>query len=454
MNPVTGASLAVFLVVAVACAGPSPSPAPDAAVPAADGWDEAFVVTGARVFDGEAVMEDAAVVVRARRIETVGSAAPVPASVPRIDGTGATLLPGLIDAHAHTRETAQLERALRFGVTTVLDMGTEPDRDTELRRAARGRHDVAGFFSSGVLATAPGGHGTETSPDIPTVAGPEDAAAFVDRQVRSGADYLKVVLNGQRAMMGMPTLDAPTVRALVEAGKSHGLLVVAHVETPEDVRTAIEAGVDGLAHVWRTPGVPPDIVRLLRDREVFVVATLSVISGTDPQFRRSLLEDSAVVPYLEAEEAARYRPTPLTELTDAERARVRAMLRHLGVEEPIAVLEYHMESVAALDSAGVTILAGSDPPTEGGVHGIALLQEIELLVRAGLTPTEALSAATARSADAFGLHDRGRIAPGRRADLVLVEGDPTTDVTSLRRIRKVWRGGIELERRVVRQETP
>lgn len=124
-----------------------------------------------------------------------------------------------------------------------------------------------------------------------------------------------------------------------------------------------------------------------------------------------------------------------------EKARADAFLRQLGLSAPIEILEYHLALVAALDSAGVTILAGGDPPTSGVIHGIGLLQEIELLVRAGLTPAEALGAATARTADAFRLGDRGRIVPGHRADLVLVEGDPTSDVTALRRIRRIWRGG-------------
>lgn len=452
-KPLLASGSALLLLLAAACAGPRPTPASDtaAASVSADHWQNAFVVTGARVFDGEAVIPRADVVVRDGLIQAVGSAADVPASVPRIDGSGATLLPGLIDAHTHTREIGQLERDLRFGVTTVLDMFTLPDRDAEFRRASGVRHDVSGFFSAGVLATAPGGHGTEYGVEIPTVAGPGDAAAFVDEQVRRGADYLKVVLNGQRAMMGAPTLDAATVRALVEAGRAHGLLVVAHVETPQDVRTAVEAGVDGLAHVWRTKGVPPDLVELIRENDVFVIATLSVVSATDPAFRRSMVEDPAIAPYLEEEAAATYRQDSVGPQTPAERARVEAMLRHLGVQEPIEVLEYHLESVAALDSAGVTILAGSDPPTQGLLHGIGLLQELELLVRAGLTPTEALSAATARTADVFGLRDRGRIAPGRRADLLLVRGDPSTDVTALRRIERVWRGGVELPRVPVRR---
>jgi imidazolonepropionase-like amidohydrolase len=427
------------LIAAAASVAVLPVSAQDSDSGAAQEPLATFLVTGARVFDGERLHAPVDVLVRDGVIESMGTSPEVPDDVPRVDGTGGTLLPGLIDAHTHTREVAQLKRDVRFGVTTVLDMFTRPDHDATLRGAARERNDLAGFLSSGVLATAPGGHGTETDPDIPTVRAPEDAAPFVAERVEQGADYLKVVLNGARAARGTPTLDSETVEALVEAGKSRGLLVVAHIETPGDVRTAVEAGVDGLAHVWRTPGAPPEIIDLIASRDAFVIPTLSVPGGVDLEARVALAEDPAIRPYLEDDLAELY--------TDSEPdPRMESYLRQLGLSEPIEILEYHLASVAALDSAGVTLLAGSDPRTANVIHGIGLLQELELLVRASLSPTEALSAATARTADAFGLDDRGRIRAGLRADMVLVDGDPTTDVTALRRIRKVWRNGVEVDR--------
>jgi hypothetical protein len=296
---------------------------------------------------GATILAGADVVVRDGRIEAVGPLPEVPAHVPRVDGAGATLVPGLIYAHTHTGNVEQLERALRFGVTTVLDMFTRPEADSMLRRASLERSDFAGFLSAWILAN------------------------------------------------------------------------------PDDVRTAVEAGVDGLVHVWRTPGVPADIPELLASRGVFMIPTLSVVGGIDSTARVALVDDPAVRPYLEEEAAAFYtRVDP----------RMDEFARQLGFDTPMQILDYHLAS------------AGSDPPTAGVIHGIGLLQEIGLLVRAGLTPAEALGAATATTADAFGLGDRGRIAPGRRTDLVLVEGDPTSDVTALRRIRRIWRGGVEFDR--------
>jgi len=102
--------------------------------------------------------------------------------------------------------------------------------------------------------------------------------------------------------------------------------------------------------------------------------------------------------------------------------------------------------VARLAAAGVPILAGTDTPNPGTAHGASLHRELELLVGSGLTPQLALQAATSAPARVFGLTDRGVIEPGRRADLVLVDGDPLTDITHSRRITRVWRGGVPCDR--------
>jgi imidazolonepropionase-like amidohydrolase len=112
------------------------------------------------------------------------------------------------------------------------------------------------------------------------------------------------------------------------------------------------------------------------------------------------------------------------------------------------VLPRVLGSVARLHAAGVPILAGTDAPNPGTAHGPSLHGELELLVRAGLTPVEALRAATSTPARVFRLGDRGRIAPGMRADLVLVDGDPTSDVTATRRITRIWKNGFPVDRTI------
>jgi imidazolonepropionase-like amidohydrolase len=389
-----------------------------------------FVVRHVRVFDGEQVRPDTNVVVDAGVVRVVDQQIPDHwRNLPVVDGTGATLLPGLIDAHTHTRHVSQLQDALRFGVTTVLDMWS-PEGDRVLREAAVQRTDVSDFRSSGILATVPGGHGTEYGIPIPTVSGADAAAAFVAARVADGADYLKIVLNGVRASTnGAPTMDAATVRSLVEAAHARGLLVVAHIENLNDVRIAVTSGVDGLAHIWREGGDAPDVARLVADRRVFVVPTLAVPDGFVPGAGATLAADRRLKPFLSAD--------LVRHMNGFDRSPSTPVLRNI---DPF------ITAVRSLVRVGVTLLAGTDPPNGTVVHGASLHRELELLVQSGVTPAQALTAATKSTADIFHLNDRGRIVPGRRADLLLVRGDPTRDITATRDIIHVWRSGVEFER--------
>ncbi|MFG2841401.1 amidohydrolase family protein [Streptomyces zaomyceticus] len=362
------------------------------------------LIRGIRVFDGDRVLERADVLVEGDRIAAHDPARPVDVE---IDGTGRTLLPGLIDAHTHTFD-GSLAAALRHGVTTELDMFCLPANLRRQRALAAERDDVADLRSSGVLATAPGGHpsplmalmadafGDAVGP-FDTISRPEEAADFVAARLREGSDYLKIVIDdGSTAGARLPALGARTAAALVTAARDAGLRTIAHAATATEAATALTAGVDGLAHAWWAggPGAPPteELAAQAADQGVFVVSTLT---------------------YAEASGAGR-----------PDRA------------------EYATHVVAALAAAGTPLLAGTDATPFAPLHGEAMHRELELLTSAGLTPTQALHAATSATARHFGLHDRGRIAPGLRADLLLVEGDPTRDITAIGDITDVWRRGV------------
>lgn len=351
----------------------------------------------------------------------------VPAGATVVDGTGATLLPGLFDAHQHVLGERPLRRNADFGVTTALDMFNDPAFASQIgaAQAAGDAADRADLFSAGNLATPPGGHGTQFGvTNLATIARPEHAGEWVRRRAEEGSDWIKVVVEHGRPGAPLPTLDRATVAALVTAAHDRDLLVVAHVSRSDDARMVVEAGVDGLAHVW-LDGSAPDVVGLLADREVFVVPTLSVYDDRPVSIGQRLVDDPDLGPRLFADEVSDLdQSLPVTSL----------------------LTELALTSVGDLDEAGVTILAGTDVGNPGVVAGASLHGELELLVEAGLTPIEALEAATLAPADAFGLLDRGRIEPDARADLVLVEGDPVADITATRAIDTVWKAGVEIDR--------
>ena len=386
----------------------------------------------ARVFDGTRAVEGTDVLVRDGRIAAIGKQLAASKDATVIDATGKTLLPGLIDAHTHAWGDA-LEQALLFGVTTELDMFTDVRfaqsmRDEQKANKATSRADL---FSAGTLVTAPGGHGTEYGTPIPTIQTPGEAQAFVDARIAEGSDWIKIVLDDMHAYGGTrPTLNVETLRAVVEAAHRRQKLAVVHIGTLADARTAIDAGADGLVHLFVDRDPDPELGRFLAKHHAFAVPTLVVLKSiTGVGGAAPLVDDTRMSPYL--------NPMVVSGLKNS-------FPRRAG--QPPVTYAAAEKSVRQLLAAGVPILAGSDAPNPGTAHGAALHRELELLVDAGLTPLQALAAATSVPAKTFRITDRGRIAKGLRADLVLVNGDPTRDITVTRDIAGVWKGGVPLDR--------
>ncbi|MGW7488277.1 amidohydrolase family protein [Streptomyces sp. NPDC054786] len=401
-------------------------------------------IAGARVFDGEKPLGVTTVLVEGGHIARIGGDAPAGAEI--VDGSGATLLPGLIDAHVHTSRDA-LALALRFGVTTELEMQGTNTRDN---RAHISEDDaVADVRSSGFGITPPGGHPSELFPEgfrpgpppgakpagepplMPFSTTPEEAVAFIPQLIERGSDYIKFMVDdgSVEGHPGLPMLDQATLTAGVAEAKKHGMLTIAHALTVEATRMAIEAGIDGLAHLFMDQPHTDEIINLVKTAGVFVVpcvvlnASMMGITGSD------LADDPRVATRLDA---------------DWDKA-----LRSAFGHYPQGKIEDVLATVKALADAGVDLLAGTDVslplPFLGGLaHGASVHHELQYLVQAGLTPAQALRAATATTARRFGLEDRGRIAEGMRADLLLIDGDPTSTISDTLNTRAIWRRGTRL----------
>ena len=413
-----------FAILVLVCAT-APLPAQTA--------DNLYVIRNVRVFDGDTVAERQTVVISGGTITAVGSTAVVPAGAQEIPGEGRTLLPGLMDAHVHLPlfgAAAALQQNLAFGVTTAVVMGTNQQGMLQVKQIeAADAFDVASILTAGPVATAPGGHPTQMEGarpgSIPMLSAPGEADAFVAARVAEGSDFIKIIYD-DIASYGktLPMLDEATVAALVKAAHARERIAVAHIGTEGQARGAIAAGVDGLAHLFEGTTVSPDFGRFAATHRVFVIPTLSTLySGCGKSDGPSLLKDADVMKHVKPQfrSLLEMSPPPTKLSCDALAPTIRQ-----------------------LAAAGVPVLAGTDTPYPGLTYGASLHRELEHLVNAGLTPTAALAAATSAIARAFRMNDRGRIRTGLRADLLLVDGDPSKQIRDTRNIVAIWKRGVKL----------
>ncbi|HUK88930.1 MAG TPA: CIA30 family protein [Blastocatellia bacterium] len=423
---VTGSIRLRALGALAAPSGAVPSPATEPQAP-----PDFVFFHQVRVFDGHRFLDPRDVVIRDGKIQGIEEHLTQPAGARVIEGSGMTLLPGLIDAHVHAFQRGSLVQALLFGVTTTLDMFTDIKFAKSIEHEqAQGRDlDLADLRSAGTLVTAPGGHGTEYGMPIPTITDPKDAQAFVDARIAEGSDYIKIIYDdGLEYGTGkaIPTISKETMAAVIAAAHKRGMLTVVHIGSFEQAKDAIEAGADGLAHLFIGDHVDPDFGQFVAAHHAFVVPTLSVLNSICHKPKDALADD----------------PRIQSALSPADDVALKAVFAHLtgmscaGAEQAVKLLE----------KAGVPILAGTDAPNPGTVFGASLHGELQLLVEAGLTPTEALEGATSIPAKVFRLPDRGTIAAGMRADLLLVRGDPGADITATRDIVAVWKAGVRDDR--------
>ena len=391
----------------------------------------AFVIRGARVFDGETDRGVRDVLVTGDRVAAVGRAIRAPANALEIDGRGKTLMPGLIDAHTHVYGDA-LRVALVFGSTTQLDQFTDAKMAADVHaKQARGEMpDVADLFSAGTLVTSPKGHGTEYGLAIPTITSPNEAQEFVDARLAEGSQWIKVVYDdGKTYGMSIPTIDKATMKAVIDAAHKRGKLAVVHIGDLAGARDAIESGADGLVHLFVDTPSDAAFIELASKHHAFVIPTLSVLASVTGSGSGALLvSDPKLSPWI-GQSAA-------TNLKASFPRRAGSVARYANA----------VETVRALKAAGVPILAGTDAPNPGTWHGVSMHGKLQLLVEAGLSPPEALAAATSVPAAKFRLADRGRIAVGQRADLLLVNGDALADIRATRDIAYIWKRGVAVNR--------
>ncbi|MCH6568654.1 MAG: amidohydrolase family protein [Acidobacteria bacterium] len=392
-----------------------------------------LIITHARVIDGTgAVYEDATIAITGERIQTITDAeTPFNATV-TIDAGGKTVLPGLIDTHIHfgvgsavDEESfteflnnglpANLQEYLSHGVTTIKSTGDIAEPYLKVReQVAAGEIQGPRIFLVGPTLTALGGHPAATVlKDNPwrsaggsrELTSETDARSIVRQLSQLGVDAIKFVYQGStdenkpylwRPGVPVRKMTPLIMRAIIDESHKHQLRVTAHTNHLEDALEVLEAGCDGLEHgVMRTRLQDEKLATLLIGRQASYAPTLSLYQAG-----------------------------------------------RTGSEQDSDRLETAMANLKQLADAGVRIVLGTDTLSRGTPPGSTTLNELELMVRAGLSPEQAIQAATRNAAQHLGkLDELGTLEPGKLADLIIVDGDPLKDISVIHNIEVVIKGG-------------
>jgi imidazolonepropionase-like amidohydrolase len=446
-------AIASLCVVVLAIFAATPSPA------------QIVLFDGARVIvgDGSLAIDNAALLVEQGVITRIGRKGDiaVPAGGTRVDLDGKTVMPAIISPHVHpgfqrgltytaenyTRETIMddLNRELYFGVSTVMSLGVEKGDDIALQiRAdqAAGRAGGARLLTAGRGIGAPNaGPGDPVYADFAYAVTTEDQIRrAVQEQAARQVDIIKIWVDdrGGRA----PKLPIPLARAAIDEAHKHGLKIAAHIYYHDDAVALAQAGINDFAHLVRDKEMSDDLIATMIKNKVYVMPNL----GAGERNTHASLPDWADEPYL------------MGLLRDTVPAEVIARIRSsFSGRDPAEVARSQRQytilkrSVTKLSAAGARIVLGPDTGLRDHIFGYAEQKELELMVAAGMTPSEVIVAATARAAEFIGLSDRGTLAVGKRADLLVLDANPLDDIRNTRAISKLYLAGAEVDRAALKE---
>jgi len=395
--------------------------------------NDALVVMGGPVITGtgEAPIPNGIVVIQGERILTVGPAADytVPQGVSIVDARGGSIMPGLINSHIHHGAPPELRhRFLVGGVTTVCDLGSALDEIPQFLEEDCSDGPAARGLRAGPIVTAPGGYpdglyGTHINYEV---ARPDDAPGAITDLVERGVDMVKIAIDPSwNVEQPLPILELDVVRAIVREAHAHGRLVRAHVIQPPHLDLAIEGGVDVIEHVGmpRWPSSEEEQKVMASDDPVGVFFDRWA-PDYQPRLERMVARGIAMVPTVSALLGGFYTasdPTPRQSW----------------------VVDVVLDIIRRFHEAGGTVAVGNDF-NDRSMRERKPLLEMEMLLEAGLSPMDVIVAGTRNAARVCGREgDLGTLEPGKLADVIVVDGDPLSDlVGTLGRVVTVVRGGV------------
>jgi imidazolonepropionase-like amidohydrolase len=413
---------------------------------------------GARVIDGTGSrpLENAVIVIRAGHIVAYGPAAttPAPAGAKVIDYRGKTIIPGLISDHSHVgvvdglsvggsnynRENvlSQLRQYEAYGVTTIFSMGLNGPPFQDLRQTLHeGEALGADFFGAdrgiGIPDGAPPGKTLPVGSDqLYRVSTAAEARAAVKEMAARKADLIKLWLDNFGG--SLPVKMSPEIyTAAIDEAHRAGLRVAVHIHDLDDAQAALAGGAEIIAHGVRDRPVDAAFIEQMKSRGAWYVPTLELDEATfvyadDPPWTHTAFFKKALSPALRAQ------------LEDgAWRAKTRDEPNSAAARKS---LDMNLHNLKVLYDAGVKIGFGTDSGASPlRIPGVAEHRELALIVRSGLTPLEAITLATSKAAELLQLSDRGEIADGKWADLVVLNADPSVEIAAVDRIAAVWHRG-------------
>ena len=422
---------------------------------------------GARLIagDGSAAIEDAVLLVENDTIKAVGKRGTVtaPAGARRVNLAGKTVMPALINTHGHpgfqrgtsytrdnyNRETivADLNRALYFGVSTVMSQGIEIGEVMHEIRAAQAAGQLGGarllFAGRGIGAPNAGPGGAAYANIAYEVTTEQEIRRAVQTEAARKVDGIKIWVDdrGGRA----PRLSPALFRAGIDEGHRNRLKVTVHVFYHTDAVDLAAAGANGFAHLVRDKVMDEELIALMNRNKVYVMPNI----GTPERATHTAPPPWFDEPYL----AAMLRDTVSPSVVE----RIRTSFTTRDPEtaarnrKNYAILQ---QSVARLAKANALIVLGSDTGLEDHIFGYVEQKELELMNAAGMTPMQVIVAATSRAAEFLDLKNTGTLAAGRRADFLVLDANPLDDIRNTRRIAGIVIGGRDVDRAALRASLP
>jgi imidazolonepropionase-like amidohydrolase len=396
-----------------------------AAAPATGQAVPARAFTGLTLIDGtdRPPVANAIILVQDGRVVGVGPAASVtvPANAERISLAGKTVIPGLINAHGHVNTARDLLTYAAYGITTVFSLGGEPQEVF----VARELQKTPQLSRSRVYVAGP----------VLTPNTPDEARALVDSVARQNVDIVKIRVDDNLGTA--PKMSPELYNAVISQAHKNKLRVATHLFYLADAKALLMAGTDFIAHSVRDVEVDRDFLNALKARGICYSPTLMrEVSTFVYESTPAWFNDPLFLRYANKEWVQ----------TMVEPARQEAMRKSASAQRYKVALEVASKNLKKISDAGLPIAMGTDTGPTGRFQGYFELMELELMVKAGLTPRQALASATRDAAKCMQLDALGTLEQGKWADFVVLDADPLANISNVRRISAVYIAGNPVAR--------